>query len=91
MIWAAAWLDKSFDYRITKENIMKNARSVSAILMSLVMILALAACGGTAPAPAAPAEPAPAAPAPAAGGMDALIEAAKAEGEITVYGSCEEE
>ena len=27
----------------------------------------------------------------AAGGMDALIEAAKAEGELTVYGSCEEE
>ena len=25
----------------------------------------------------------------AAGGMDALIEAAKAEGELTVYGSCE--
>ena len=27
----------------------------------------------------------------AAGGLDALIEAAKAEGELTVYGSCEEE
>ena len=27
----------------------------------------------------------------AAGDMDALIEAAKAEGELTVYGSCEEE
>lgn len=26
-----------------------------------------------------------------AGGMEALIEAAKAEGELTVYGSCEEE
>ena len=31
------------------------------------------------------------APAEGAGDMEALIEAAKAEGELTVYGSCEEE
>ena len=75
-----------------------------AMLLAVVMVLSLAACGGTTQAPAATA--APAAPdAPAAteapkseskypsyfDGMDDLIAAAQAEGELTVYGSCEEE
>ena len=39
----------------------------------------------------APAEAQAEAPAEEAGGLDAIIEAAKAEGELIVYGSCEEE
>lgn len=74
------------------------------LLLVLLMALSLAACGGNdnkqpgsdqpqqsdpAPAPADDnQEPAPAEP---AAGMDALVEAAKAEGELVVYGSCEEE
>ena len=78
-----------------------------AMLLAVVMVLNLAACGGKTEAPATTA--APAAPdAPAAteateapkseskypsyfDGMDDLIAAAQAEGELTVYGSCEEE
>ena len=75
-----------------------------AMLLAVVMVLSLAACGGTTQAPATTA--APAAPdAPAAteapkseskypsyfDGMEDLIAAAQAEGELTVYGSCEEE
>ena len=67
-----------------------------ALLLALVMVFALVACGNTTetPAPATeapaaepetPAEPAEADP------MEELIAAAKAEGELTVYGSCEEE
>ena len=72
------------------------------LLLVMLMVLSLAACGGNNDTPAnndqpqqsdnQPAdnnEPAPAEP--AATGMDALIEAAKAEGELVVYGSCEEE
>ena len=75
-----------------------------ALLLSLAMVLTLAACGGTTEAPATTAAPAgtdaPAATeAPKAeskypsyfDGMDDLIAAAQAEGELTVYGSCEEE
>ena len=81
-----------------------------AMLLAVVMVLSLAACGGKTEAPATTAAPAaPAAPdAPAAteateapkseskypsyfDGMDDLIAAAQAEGELTVYGSCEEE
>ena len=77
-----------------------------AMLLAVVMVLSLAACGGTTQAPATTAAPAPDAPAaPAAteapkseskypsyfDGMDDLIAAAQAEGELTVYGSCEEE
>ena len=71
-----------------------------ALLIALVMVFALCACGQqAAPAPAAeaPAAPAdaPAAEAPAAEApadpMAELIAAAKAEGELTVYGSCEED
>ena len=69
-----------------------------ALLLALVMVFALAACGSTAEAPA-PATEAPAAepetpaeePAAEADPMEDLIAAAKAEGELTVYGSCEEE
>lgn len=78
-----------------------------AMLLAVIMVLSLAACGGKTEAPATTA--APAAPdAPAAteateapkseskypsyfDGMDDLIAAAQAEGELTVYGSCEEE
>ena len=78
-----------------------------AMLLAVVMVLSLAACGGKTEAPATTA--APAAPdAPAAteateapkseskypsyfDGMEDLIAAAQAEGELTVYGSCEEE
>ena len=72
------------------------------LLLAMLMVLSLAACGGNNDQPAnnndqprqsdnQPAdnnEPAPAEPAT---GMDALIDAAKAEGELVVYGSCEEE
>ena len=78
-----------------------------AMLLAVVMVLSLAACGGKTEAPATTATPA-APDAPAAteateapkseskypsyfDGMDDLIAAAQAEGELTVYGSCEEE
>ena len=77
-----------------------------AMLLAVVMVLSLAACGSKSDTPAATTA------APAAGdttaaatdapkeeskypsyfdGMDDLIAAAQAEGELTVYGSCEEE
>ena len=76
-----------------------------AMLLAVVMVLSLAACGSKTDAPATTTA------APAAGdttaaadapkeeskypsyfdGMDNLIAAAQAEGELTVYGSCEEE
>ena len=76
-----------------------------ALLLACTMALSLTACGGSKPAAttaapetttAAAAESSAESKADekteAAGGdMDALIEAAKAEGELTVYGSCEEE
>ena len=89
-------------------------KKLLALLLAMIMVFALAACGGTQSAPkeeakpaaeeAAPAEEAPAEEAPAAeeaapaeeapaeeaDPMAALIEAAKAEGELVVYGSCEE-
>ncbi len=73
-----------------------------ALVLAGLMTLSLFGCGEAAPetpaatteAPAATEAPAEA-EAPAAeaesSGMDALIEAAKAEGELIVYGSCEEE
>ena len=66
-----------------------------ALLLALVMVFALAACGSTAETPAATEAPAaepetPAEePAAEADPMEDLIAAAKAE--LTVYGSCEEE
>ena len=68
-----------------------------ALLLSVCMVLSLCACGGSkeepkTETPAAPAAPAQeAAPAKAADPMEELIAAAKAEGELVVYGSCEEE
>ena len=64
-----------------------------ALLLALVMVFALAACGNTTETPA-PATEAPAAEpeTPAeTDPMEELIAAAQAEGELTVYGSCEEE
>ena len=70
-------------------------KKLFAILLSLVMLLSLAACGAKeAPAPTeeAKAEAPAATEAPVeASYMDQLIEAAKAEGTLVVYGSCEEE
>ena len=71
-------------------------KKLLAILLSLVMVLGLfAGCGAKeAPAateaPAAPEAPAEA-PAEEASYMDQLIAAAKEEGTLVVYGSCEEE
>ena len=69
-----------------------------AILLTLVMVLGLTACGAkeTPPATTVPAATkAPAAEAPAeteaADPMEELIAAAKAEGTLVVYGSCEDE
>ena len=70
-------------------------KKLFAILLSLVMLLSLAACGAKeAPAPTeAPKAEAPAADAPAAEPtyMEKLIADAQAEGTLVVYGSCEEE
>lgn len=80
-------------------------KSIAAILTLALSVGMLAGCGGggqssSAPSSSAPAESAapssstaePAAPeGEGASGMDALIEAAKAEGTLVVYGSCEEE
>ena len=80
-------------------------RKKLALLLACTMALSLTACGGSKPAAttAAPETTTAAAAESSAeskadekteaagGGMDALIEAAKAEGELTVYGSCEEE
>lgn len=77
-------------------------KKVLALTLAGVMTLGLAGCGGSAPAKteeAAPAAETTAAATEAAasteeaqseGGMDALIAAAKEEGALTVYGSCEE-
>jgi iron(III) transport system substrate-binding protein len=77
-------------------------KKVLALTLAGVMTLSLAGCGSSAPAKteeAAPAAETTAAATEAAasteeaqseGGMDALIAAAKEEGALTVYGSCEE-
>jgi len=72
-------------------------KKIIALLLTALMVLGLAACGGSNPAEPADTQ-APAATA-APGGteaaeasyMDELIAAAQAEGELIVYGSCEEE
>ena len=72
-------------------------KKLLAILLSLIMVLGLVACGAEeAPAPtnapdAAPAATEAATDAAQASYMESLIEAAKAEGTLVVYGSCEEE
>ena len=71
-------------------------KKLLAILLSLVMLLSLAACGAE-KTPAPTEAPKAEAPAPAeteaaeASYMDQLIAAAQAEGTMVVYGSCEEE
>ncbi len=78
-------------------------KKVLALTLAGVMTLGLAGCGGSAPAKTEEAAPAAETTAAAAteaaasteeaqseGGMDALIAAAKEEGTLTVYGSCEE-
>lgn len=78
-------------------------KKVLALTLAGVMTLGLAGCGGSAPAKTEEAAPAAETTAAAAteaaasteeaqseGGMDALIAAAKEEGALTVYGSCEE-
>ena len=70
-------------------------KKIIALLLTFLMVLGLAACGGTTP----PAETTAATIPAAADGteatgdsyMDELIAAAQAEGELIVYGSCEEE
>ena len=64
-----------------------------ALLLALLMALSLCACGGTEPAAEeAPAEePAAEAPAEEAPAEDDLVSLAQAEGQLVVYGSCEEE
>ena len=68
-------------------------KKLFALLLALCMVFALCACGSSsspAEAPAAPAE-APAEAPVELTGMDKLIADAQAEGELVVYGSCEEE
>lgn len=75
-----------------------------ALVLAGLMTLSLVGCGGAAETPANEAAPAATEAAPAAEGeaetpaaeaegsdLSALIEAAKAEGTLVVYGSCEEE
>ena len=69
-------------------------KKLLAILLSLVMVMGLVACGAEeAPAPttAAPAATEAATEAAQASYMEELIAAAKEEGTLIVYGSCEEE
>ena len=60
-----------------------------ALLLALVMVLSLCACGNSTGAPAA--TEAPAAEPVAEPAADDLVSLAQAEGELVVYGSCEEE
>lgn len=71
-------------------------KKILAVLMAVLMVASLAACGGKTSAPATEATPAPAADNTTAAAEttapeQSLIDAAKAEGELVVYGSCEEE
>ena len=67
-----------------------------ALLLTVLMVVGLTACGGSTPAATTTATQAPAAAdgetqAAEASYMDELVAAAQAEGELIVYGSCEEE
>ena len=69
------------------------------MLLASAMVLSLAACGGggggksaaSTPASSTPASSTPASSTPSDDPMAELIEAAQAEGELVVYGSCEED
>ena len=71
-------------------------KKIFALLLALTMVFALCACGQSAAPAEQPAQQestsaGDAAPAADADPMEALIAAAQAEGELVVYGSCEEE
>ena len=70
-------------------------KKILSLALVLVLMLGLVACGGKTEAPAATEAPKTDAPAATeaaeADPMKDLIAAAQAEGELTVYGSCEEE
>ena len=72
-------------------------KKLLSMLLASAMVLSLAACGGgggaasSKPAASNPAASNPAASTPAGDPMADLIAAAQAEGELVVYGSCEEE
>lgn len=76
----------------------KVSKKVLAAVLAAAMTLSMAACGESDTGAAGDSKPASAEKSSeaagdngaAASGMDALIEAAKAEGSLTVYGSCEE-
>ena len=63
-------------------------KKIIALLLALMMLFSLAACAAKEEAPTE--EAAPAEEATEASPLDGLIAAAQAEGELTVYGSCEE-
>ena len=63
-------------------------KKLLSVVLSLLLAMSLMSCGGSAANTAAPAEEKAANP---TSFDDALYEAAKAEGELIVYGSCEEE
>lgn len=66
---------------------MKKARQLLAILLVAVMVVSLAACGKSSSSSAPVSESSSEAEKTY---MDGLIEAAQAEGKLTIYGSCEE-
>ena len=72
-------------------------KKILAVLMAVLMVASLAACGGNTSAPATEPAPAPRPPIPRLRQRrpllpeQSLIDAAKAEGELVVYGSCEED
>ena len=73
-------------------------KKLLSMLLASAMVLSLAACGGgggqpaaSTPASSTPASSTPASSTPSDDPMAELIEAAQAEGELVVYGSCEED
>ena len=89
---------EAFEYRISRRHAAKiqlrrksnNMKKLLALLMAMVMVLGLVACGSSQTAAPAQSEAAPA-DAAADGPLAQLIADAKAEGELVVYGSCEED